>query len=187
MPDTSVDSAQAGGEMLPLRLHHNAYVTKDQEATRAFYEDLIGLPLVATWKELGEVGGKERAYVHTFYALADGSALAFFQFADPDQQAKLGPEIPASPAIHLALKVTSEAQRAIAERLERAGWRPKDTSLHDHGYCRSLYTRDPNGMLLELTVDVEGIEADMAARRATARHDLGSWLAGDYTTNNTYR
>ena len=30
---------------LPSRLHHNAYVTKDQEATRAFYEDLIGLPL----------------------------------------------------------------------------------------------------------------------------------------------
>ena len=23
------------------RLHHNAYVTKDQEATRAFYEDIL--------------------------------------------------------------------------------------------------------------------------------------------------
>ena len=30
------------------RLHHNAYPTKDMEATRHFYEDIIGMPLVAT-------------------------------------------------------------------------------------------------------------------------------------------
>ena len=35
----------------PTRLHHYAFPTKDQEATRAFYEDMIGLPLVATWSE----------------------------------------------------------------------------------------------------------------------------------------
>ena len=29
---------------LPTRLHHNAYVTRDMEATRHFYEDLIGMP-----------------------------------------------------------------------------------------------------------------------------------------------
>ncbi|HEX9807419.1 MAG TPA: VOC family protein, partial [Alteraurantiacibacter sp.] len=34
---------------LPSRLHHTAYVTEDLEATRAFYEDVIGLPLSATW------------------------------------------------------------------------------------------------------------------------------------------
>ena len=34
-------------DKLPSRLHHNAYVSKDLEATRAFYEDLSGLPLVA--------------------------------------------------------------------------------------------------------------------------------------------
>ena len=28
----------------PNRLHHTAYVTRDLEATRAFYEDVIGLP-----------------------------------------------------------------------------------------------------------------------------------------------
>jgi hypothetical protein len=31
---------------LPLRLHHNAYVCADQERTRRFYEDVIGLPLL---------------------------------------------------------------------------------------------------------------------------------------------
>ncbi len=68
---------------LPIRLHHNAYVTKDQEKTRQFYEDVIGLPLVATWCESDELFGKMRTYVHTFYGIGDGGALAFFQFADP--------------------------------------------------------------------------------------------------------
>src|SRR2546427_7446866 len=62
---------------LPSRLHHNAYVTRDQEKTRRFYEDVIGLPLMATWCESDELFGKVRTYVHTFYGIGDGGALAF--------------------------------------------------------------------------------------------------------------
>src|SRR5438445_10969086 len=40
-----------------LRLHHNAYVVRDQRVTRHFYEDLIGLPLVACWTERVDVIG----------------------------------------------------------------------------------------------------------------------------------
>ena len=57
---------------LPSRLHHNAYVTRDQEKTRQFYEDIIGLPLLATWCESDELFGKLRTYVHTFYGIGDG-------------------------------------------------------------------------------------------------------------------
>ncbi len=67
---------------LPARLHHYAFVVRDQEVNRQFFEDIIGLPLIATWCESGarpEVQG-EMAYCHTFYGLADGGALAFFQF-----------------------------------------------------------------------------------------------------------
>ena len=35
-----------------IKGHHIAYLVKDQEATRHFYEDVIGLPLVA-WAMLG--------------------------------------------------------------------------------------------------------------------------------------
>jgi glyoxylase I family protein len=70
---------------LPSRLHHNAYVSKDLEATRSFYEDLIGLPLVATWSEADELFGAKRVYCHTFFGLGDGSALAFFRFARDDE------------------------------------------------------------------------------------------------------
>ena len=66
---------------LPSRLHHTAYVSKNLEATRRFYEDLIGLPLVATWCESDLLFGEERTYCHCFFGMADGGALAFFQFA----------------------------------------------------------------------------------------------------------
>src|SRR5690606_21371116 len=62
---------------LPLRLHHHAWVTKDQEANRRFFEELLGMPLVATWCERthNPEAGRELEYCHTFYALGDGGAL----------------------------------------------------------------------------------------------------------------
>lgn len=172
---------------LPSRLHHNAYVTKDQEATRAFYEDLIGLPLIATWSEQDELFGAERVYCHTFFGLGDGSALAFFQFANAEDAELFDPELAPSPFRHIALNVTGEVQEAIAKRLEDAAWNPEGTFVLEHGYCRSLYTEDPNGLLIEFTVDAPGADEIAAERRSVAHDELKKWLSGDHTSNNTYR
>lgn len=188
MSDTVTKPAEAEQkDQLPSRLHHNAFVTKDQEATRAFYEDLIGLPLIATWTEKDELFGAERVYCHTFFGLGDGGALAFFQFEKPEDQEQFGPELAQSPFIHIALKVTEEVQRGIAERLKKANWKPEDTYVLEHGYCRSLYTRDPNGLALEFTLDADRAEEINATRRAMARQDLARWLGGDHSSNNVYR
>jgi catechol 2,3-dioxygenase-like lactoylglutathione lyase family enzyme len=175
--------------MTPIaqRLHHTAYVTKDQEATRAFYEDVLGFPLLATWSEADELFGAVRVYCHTFFGLADGSALAFFQFADPADQAQFDPDLAPSPFRHIAMKVSAEGQAEIEQRLQHASWKPEGTFVLEHGYCRSLYTEDPNGMLLEFTVDVPDAE-QIAKERAGDAHDtLRRWLAGDHTSNNVYR
>jgi catechol 2,3-dioxygenase-like lactoylglutathione lyase family enzyme len=169
------------------RLHHNAWVTRDQEATRRFYEDLIGLPLVATWSETDELFGAERVYCHTFFGLADGSALAFFQFEKEEDQALFGPPMPETPFSHIALKVDNETQDEVARRLADAGYTGPATFVLEHGYCRSLYVRDPNGLLLELTADHPEADKIAATRLATAHEDLAAWLAGDHTSNNTYR
>jgi catechol 2,3-dioxygenase-like lactoylglutathione lyase family enzyme len=172
---------------LPSRLHHTAYVTRDQEATRHFYEDLIGLPLVATWCEADELFGAERVYCHTFFGLGDGGALAFFQFANPDDQARFGPAMPDTPFTHIALNCDEETQRGIQERLAAAGYEEPATFVLEHGYCRSLYVKDPNGMLVEFTVDHPDAAAIQSDRRADAHTELQRWLAGDHTSNNTYR
>ena len=101
------------GDGIPaFRLHHHAYVVDDQEATRAFYEDLLGFPLVATWCEVETVRGKERTYCHTFFELEDGSALAFFQFLDPDDQVEMKLDSRSS-LNHVALSSTLADQERL--------------------------------------------------------------------------
>jgi glyoxylase I family protein len=172
---------------LPARLHHTAYVTKDQEKTRHFYEDVIGLPLVATWCESDELFGKMRTYVHTFYGIGDGGALAFFQFADPADQAEFGPKMPHSPFQHIALSVDKPTQAGIEERIKKAGITPPQTYVLEHGYCRSVYVTDPNGLILEFTLDHPDVAKITKDRKADAHRELKRWLAGDHHTNNTYR
>jgi catechol 2,3-dioxygenase-like lactoylglutathione lyase family enzyme len=179
--------AMSQSRKFPIRLHHNAYVTRDQEKTRQFYEDIIGMPLVATWCESDELFGKVRTYCHTFFGMADGGALAFFQFEDPKDQEEFGPKMPGSPFHHIALAVEAETQNAIEKRIAAAGIKPPDTYVLEHGYCRSVYVADPNGLILEFTLDSPQVLEIDRVRRASAHADLKRWLSGDHTSNNTYR
>ena len=172
---------------LPSRLHHNAYVTKDMEATRKFYEDVIGLPLSATWCEADELFGKLRTYCHCFFDIGDGGALAFFQFAEPSDQAEFGPDIPPSPFHHIALNVDEETQAEIEGRIAKAGIEPPQTYVLEHGYCRSVYVVDPNGLVLEFCCDDPKAASGAEERRANAHAELERWLAGDWSNNNPFR
>jgi catechol 2,3-dioxygenase-like lactoylglutathione lyase family enzyme len=188
--DTSTETKpqaarQSGG--LPSRLHHNAYVTSDMEATRKFYEEVIGLPLVATWSESDELFGAVRTYCHCFFGLGDGGALAFFQFARPEDQKEFGPKMPFSPFHHIALNVDAKTQGEIEARIHAAGYKEPETFVLEHGYCRSVYVTDPNGMIVEFTCDPPSAAEINAARRETAHEDLRRWLKGDHTSNNTDR
>jgi glyoxylase I family protein len=181
------ERVMANSSALPSRLHHTAYVAKDLEATRKFYEDVIGLPLVATWCERDELFGAERVYCHLFFGLADGSALAFFNFVKPEDQALFGPPMPTSPFHHIALKVDQETQLGIERRLSEAGFQEPQIYVLEHGYCRSVYVTDPNDMILEFTHDNPTALAMASAKRETAHADLKRWLAGNHSSNNTFR
>jgi catechol 2,3-dioxygenase-like lactoylglutathione lyase family enzyme len=166
------------------RLHHNAHVTKDMEAVRQFYEEVIGFPLVATWCEKAELFGKERTYMHCFFDIGNGENLAFFQFADEDDAQEFGPELPPSAFRHLALKVDKETQDGIRDRLADAGYQEPDTYILDHGYCYSLYVKDPAELLIEFTVDDDNVEQINKDQLVKAHSELARWLAGDHAPNN---
>ncbi|MEI9963966.1 MAG: hypothetical protein WDM92_03955 [Caulobacteraceae bacterium] len=136
---------------------------------------------------IGRAFGAVRTYVHCFFGLADGGALAFFQFASPEDQALFGPKMPPSPFHHIALNVDAETQKGIEERLKAAGYKEPDTYVLEHGYCRSVYVNDPNGMIVEFTHDAPEVEQINRDRRADAHDTLKRWLAGDHTSNNVYR
>jgi glyoxylase I family protein len=172
---------------LPSRLHHTAYVVKNLEKTRQFYEDMLGFPLLATWCEQEELFGAVRTYAHCFFGLADGSALAFFQFADPKDQAEFGPELISSPFRHVALNVDAATQAELERRIAAAGLVEPDTYVLEHGYCRSVYAVDPDGMIVEFTRDAEHADQINALRLKDAHSELKRWLAGDHTPNNDVR
>ncbi len=172
---------------LPSRLHHTANVVKDLEATRHFYEDILGLPLVATWCEQEELFGSERTYCHCFFGLADGSALAFFQFAEAKDDAEFGPPLPSSPFRHLALNVDAATQAEAERRIADAGFVTPQTYVLEHGYCRSVYVVDPDGLIVELTLDAANADKVNAVRLKDARTELKRWLGGDHRPNNDVR
>jgi catechol 2,3-dioxygenase-like lactoylglutathione lyase family enzyme len=155
------------------RLHHFAWRCRDAAETRAFYEDLLGLPLTHLVRaENVPSTGEHCPYVHLFFQLEDGSSIAFFDLGD-DQAAEPSPNTPAW-VNHIAFKVGSLAElEAAKRRLEQAG--VGVLGITDHGFVRSIYFFDPNGVRLELSVDVDdGVsESD---RRKTARNRLDAWI-----------
>lgn len=171
-------------EQIRSTLHHNAHVTTDMAAVREFYEDIVGYKLVATWAEKTDLFGRERTYMHCFFDIGDGSCLAFFQFADPDDQAEFGPELTPSGFRHLAMKVDQPTQDRLLERLRAAGYSEPQMYILNHGYCYSLYVFDPAGLLVEFTVDHDEVEQINADKKRTAHEDLERWLSGDHTPNN---
>src|SRR5215467_14461499 len=129
---------------LPQRLHHHAYVVRDQEVNRQFFEDLLGIPLVATWceKHHNTWLNREVAMCHTFFGMGDGGALAFFSFADPDVYKLVIAEKP--PVVgnfdHVAFKASDHTYDEIVARLK--AWEEKFRET-DHGYCKSVYATSP--------------------------------------------
>ena len=168
-----------------IKGHHIAYLVKDQEATRHFYEDVVGLPLVAAWAEVGEFPefpGRQLEYCHSFFALDDGSTIAFFCFHEQDVYEFFRRE--QSPFIHVAVTVTQELQDKVAKKIADLG------VVHfmiDHGFVKSLYMRDPDGLTFEMAVDPADYDEIMAWQAKTAHETLRRWNAGDYTPNNNFR
>ena len=140
------------------------------------------MPLVATWAEVAELEGKTLEYCHCFFGLQDGSALAFFQFADEeawDKNRAILQEVGGS--WHVAFKVT---QAAFDELMQRVTAANVPVRKIDHGYCVSMYQKSPDGLRLEFTVDPADAEQIAAMRRKDAHSELARWLAGDRRTNN---
>jgi catechol 2,3-dioxygenase-like lactoylglutathione lyase family enzyme len=146
-------------------LHHNAYRCRDSEETREFYEDFLGLRLVSAF-EIEEGRG-----LHTFFEMDDGSCLAFFEVPgmpfDFKQQNALD--------LHIALGVEPDTfdqmlQKAKTERREVRG-------PVDHGFVRSIYFRDPNGYVIELTAST-GVHQEIMDPAISKPHEaLARWQA----------
>ena len=132
-----------------LKLHHSAYRCKDSEETRKFYEEFLELKLVKVLEIKNTKTDRKTNALHTFYQLKDGSCIAFFEEPDTEFNFKKQRDFD----LHIAFEVSElDLQRMFKKgnnsKIETRG-------IIDHGFIKSIYFRDPNGYVIELTYPTE--------------------------------
>jgi catechol 2,3-dioxygenase-like lactoylglutathione lyase family enzyme len=150
-------------------LHHSAYRCRDSEATRAFYEDFLGLPLAGSLVISETKSGRPTQVLHTFYRMGDGAFLAFFEAPDMAFEFKAQHDFD----LHIALEVSPDELAAMFERGKAEGRETRGVS--DHGFIDSIYFRDPDGYVVELTAKRPEHDAMMDPARNQARDILDRW------------
>jgi catechol 2,3-dioxygenase-like lactoylglutathione lyase family enzyme len=152
-------------------LHHNAYRCRDSEETRRFYEGFLGLPLAGTLEIKETKSGRPTSTLHTFYKMDDGSYLAFFEAPDMPFEFKDQHDFD----LHIALEVEMPALKDMLAKGKAAGIESRGIS--DHQFIHSIYFRDPNGYVIELTAKLPGHDAAMNPATNGAREKLDRWTA----------
>ena len=152
-------------------LHHNAYRCRDSEQTRQFYEGFLGLPLAGTLAIGETMTGRKTAVLHTFYGLDDGSYLAFFEAPDMPFEWKAQHDFD----LHIALEVEPPVLAEMMAKGKACGLETRGIS--DHGFVHSIYFRDPNGYVIELTAKAPEHARLMDPATNGARAILDDWQA----------
>lgn len=133
-------------------VNHLAMATGDIDKTIHFWRDLLGMRLVA--------GLGQKGYRHYFFQISDYDLIAFFEWPNiqPVPPKEHGRPV-RGPFIfdHVSFGVDTEDKLwELKDRLEAAGFEVSD--MIDHGFIHSIYAYDPNGIPIEFSHNVEGID-----------------------------
>ncbi len=142
-PGTRLTGVAESQRMQLRGLHHVTAISSDLERTIEFYRDVLGLGIVHD----GPSDDDPRTR-HVWFGALDGGAGRLLSFMEY-------PELPAGVAgvgstHHFALVIeTPEEQEAWRDYLRSRG--VECTEVFERGAFKSLYLRDPDGHVVELT------------------------------------
>jgi catechol 2,3-dioxygenase-like lactoylglutathione lyase family enzyme len=170
-PATATAERPTGPPGRPAKLSHAAYITHDTGATVRFYTEMLGMDLVnAVLDDKIPSTGDPVPYFHSFFKMADGSTIAFFEA--PDLPPLSAPPHPAYDVFqHIAMEVATSAevdtwhQWLVSQGVDVLG-------PVDHKIIYSIYFHDPNGMRLEITAPLDPTWND---RAGSAQQALAEW------------
>lgn len=133
-------------------INHLAMVTGDMDKTIRFWRDLLGMRLV--------VGLGQPGYRHYFFEISGSDMIAFFEWPEvkPIEEKEHGYPVK-GPFIfdHVSFGVETENDLwELKDRLAAAGFEVSE--VIDHGLIHSIYTFDPNGIPIEFSHPVEGVD-----------------------------
>ncbi|ELY58534.1 VOC family protein [Natronococcus jeotgali] len=138
----------------PIQLAGTDHITligSNEDDTIEFYRDLLGMPLVLRQPNLDDPES-----THLFFDTGDGRILTFF--VNDDRQSSEQPlRHQVGSVHHLSFSVEPERFVETREALEDAG---RGYNEFDRGIFHSLYTRDHNGLTIELATDKFDIPDD---------------------------
>ena len=147
-----------------MAFHHVALATRDLAATNAFYTDVMSFTLVkAVAADSNDTGSWAK---HLFYDTGGNGLIAFWELH--------GDDIPDtwSPAISTGLglpewvnHIAFDAPDLGALEARKQHWLDAGQFVAeiDHGWCTSIYTTDPNGILVEFCTTTQSFtDADRA-------------------------
>jgi len=152
-------------------LHHSAYRCRDSEETRKFYEDFLGLNLVGSLAIKDRPESIKPDVLHTFFQMDDGSCLAFFEAPGMPFEFKRQLDFD----LHIALEVDAATLQAMFAKGKASGIETRGVT--DHGMVHSIYFRDPNGYVVELTAKMPRHDDMMNPVTNRAREILDNWQA----------
>ncbi|CAB3745953.1 VOC family protein [Paraburkholderia humisilvae] len=160
-------------------LHHNAYRCRDSEETRRFYEGLLGLRLASALELSATKTGRPIKALHTFFEMGDHSFLAFFEVIGDEREGMFEPKSDFD--LHIALELPDVlTMMTYKEKAVAAGVEVRGPS--DHGTIQSIYLRDPNGYVIELTTRVKSDEKSIERGLLEARGIVDRWQHNKYAS-----
>jgi catechol 2,3-dioxygenase-like lactoylglutathione lyase family enzyme len=151
-----------------MSFHHLALATRDIKATHEFYTAAMGFELV---KVAVGPAGKRGFAKHLFYDTGNGELIAFWDLHDPDLPADWSPAIATGLGLpdwtnHVAFTASDRAD--LDRRGERWLAHGRNVMEVDHGWCLSIYTHDPNGILVEFCTTTAAFADPAEAQRLLA-------------------
>lgn len=148
-------------------MHHLGLATHDMDATLAFYEQVLGFETKVCDLMSPAAGGKIR---HAFLDVGNGEMMAFMECNDvpgiaEDFDAGLNRGLGIKGGVmHFAFAAADKQDlRTKQSTLRERG--VEVTDVVDHGWCESIYFRDPNGLQLEYCVVTEQLGGEWLADR----------------------
>jgi catechol 2,3-dioxygenase-like lactoylglutathione lyase family enzyme len=143
-------------------INHLAMVTGDMDRTIRFWRDLLGMRLVAG---LGRPG-----YRHYFFEISEHDLLAFFEWPGASAVPEKDHGYPVKGSVvfdHVSFGVESEDDLwDLKDKLDAAGFWVSE--VIDHGFIHSIYSFDPNGIPIEFSYAVQGVDVRRTPRMIDA-------------------
>ncbi len=154
-------------------MHHITAIGTDIKRTHAFFGELLGMRLLKMTSNFDDPGS-----AHWYWGVGDGRPGTLITYFERNPTRSPRAQIGVGQTHHFALAVPDEtAQLEWREKLIRA--RLPVTPVMNRIYFKSIYTRDPDGHIVELATAGPGFAVDEDQATLGQALKLPPWVEKD--------